>query len=325
MATQTMPSSKWASEVMSSAPAWKELLEATKVEDILQKGRPLVKAQYFEEVSSLLKRMSESKVLSAVVIDSDPKIGVVGFVDVLDLLVYVLDVADQNAKDITVESVENIKWEGQCFERQNIGTIINRSQTDPLYTISAKASLMEAVKLFAREIHRLAVVDDTTPEHHIANIISQSDIVSLLASRGVYLGSKMEKSIVHAGITPLGVCTVLDDVNVVAALRYMRDYRVNGVGVVDKAGRLISNFSASDLLGLTADNFGLLVLSVKEYLTRIHGFSKPPVYCTQSDSVELLLLKFAMHKVHRVYIVDKQMMPIGVITLTDIMQFLLVE
>ena len=72
-----------------------------------------------------MKRLSEAKVLSAVIIDPDPKIGVIGFVDVLDLLVYVLEVTDQSSRDITKESVENIKWQGQCFERQNVGSLVS--------------------------------------------------------------------------------------------------------------------------------------------------------------------------------------------------------
>jgi CBS domain-containing protein len=39
--------------------------------------------------------------------------------------------------------------------------------------------------------------------------------------------------------------------------------------------------------------------------------------------VEIILYKYVVHKVHRIYIVDDDMVPIGVITLTDIMRFLL--
>lgn len=51
--------------------------------------------------------------------------------------------------------------------------------------------------------------------------------------------------------------------------------------------------------------------------------TQPPVFCKVSDSVEVVMLRLLVHKVHRTYIVDEDMVPQGVITLTDIMQFLL--
>jgi CBS domain-containing protein len=308
----------------SESSNWKALLRNTKVSSILEQGRLLVKAQYFEEVADLLKKMSDAKILSAVVVDPDPKVGVVGFVDVLDLMVYVIDIADQSGRDITKESMANLKWEGQCFVRQNIGSLVNVSRANPLYKISADASLEDAVQLMAAEVHRLAVLDESTPSHYISNIISQSDIVNFIASRG-WGGSKMSKRINEAGLAPLGVATVLESNNVIAVLRYMRDYKIGGVGVVDSFGRLVANFSATDLLGLTADKFSMLALPVKEFLLRIHGGIKEPVVTTSADTIATLMNKFVEHKIHRVYIVDNQMIPIGVISMTDIMQFLLSE
>jgi len=305
---------------------WIEMLRNTKVENILDQGRLLVKAQYFEEVSDLLKKMSDAKILSAVVVDSDPRIGVVGFVDVLDLMIYVIDVADQSGRDITKESMENLKWEGKCFERQNIGSLVNVSRANPMYTIDSKASLEEAVQLMAAEVHRLAVVDEKcTPCHYISNVLSQSDVVHYIATQGAsFGGGRMSKRITEAGLSPLGVATVLESNNVIAVLRYMRDYKIGGVGIVDTFGRLVANFSATDLLGLTADKFALLALPVKEFLQRLHGGTiKEPVVSTSADTVATLLSKFVDHKVHRIYIVDNQMIPTGVISMTDIMQFLL--
>jgi len=309
----------------SENSSWKALLRNTKVSNILEQGRLLVKAQYFEEVADLLKKMSDAKILSAVVVDPDPKVGVVGFVDVLDLMVYVIDIADQSGRDITKESMQNLKWEGQCFVRQNIGSLVNVSRANPLYKISSDASLEDAVQLMAAEVHRLAVLDDSTPSHYISNIISQSDIVNFFVSKGGLSGSKMTKRINEAGLAPLGVATVLETNNVIAVLRYMRDYKIGGVGVVDSFGRLVANFSATDLLGLTADKFAMLALPVKEFLHRLHGSIREPVVTTSADTIATLMNKFVMHKIHRVYIVDNQMIPIGVISMTDIMQFLLSE
>jgi len=309
-------------EVISSEPAWMYLLQKTKISDIIPK-RPLIKAQYFEEVDSLLKRMSEAHILAAVIVDSDPKVGVIGFVDVLDLMTFVVETADSTQKDVTKESFENLKWEGQCFQRQNSGSLVNISRADPLFRINSNASLFEAAKLMSKEVHRLAIVEPGTHQNMVSNVIAQSDIVNFIATRGIWIGSKLTKTLANAGLAALGVATVMEDINVVAALRYMRDFKISGVGVVDKYGRLVANFSASDLLGLTAHNFPLLALSVKEFLHRIHGYPKPPVCCIINDTVETMIYRMAIHQVHRIYIVDSFMVPTGIITMTDIMQFLI--
>jgi len=306
-----------------SEPPWINLLRRTKIEDIIEKGRKVIKAQYQEEVSVLLKRMSEANVLSAVVIDSDPKIGVIGFVDVLDLLVYVIDISDQNSLDITKHNFMNLKWEGKCFEIQSSGSLVNISRSDPLYQISSKENLLSAVEIMSNEVHRLAVIDEETPKHYVSNIIAQSDIINFIAKSSLFIGTKVMKSLDEAGLSPLGVATVLENVNVISALRYMRDIKVSGLGVVDNLGRLVSNISASDLLGLSAETFPLLSLEINEFLQRIHRFQKPPVFIRPSDTVENLFYKMIIHKVHRVYIVDSNMIPTGVVSMTDIMQFLL--
>jgi len=43
----------------------------------------------------------------------------------------------------------------------------------------------------------------------------------------------------------------------------------------------------------------------------------------KKDSVESVILKFLCFRVHRVYIINDDFKPIGVITLTDIMRYLL--
>jgi len=127
------------------------------------------------------------------------------------------------------------------------------------------------------------------------------------------------------GLLPLGVVSVLDTMTVIDTIKYMKDFKCSGIAVVDKHNRIVANFSASDLIGLNEENFNLLQLPVKEYLTRVYTFPKPPVCVSETSTVEEVLLKITVHGVHRVYIVDESMRPLGLLTLTDLMQFLLVK
>ena len=122
------------------------------------------------------------------------------------------------------------------------------SRSDPLHTIKDDTSLLEIVKLFAQEVHRVAVVDKVTPEHFISNVISQSDVLNFITTRGSWLGSRLTLTIKDAGLSPLGVCTVLNTMITTDVLKFMRTYKVSGVGNVDHSGKLVGNFSATDLL-----------------------------------------------------------------------------
>jgi len=303
-------------------PAWYQLLRDTKVSDILPKDRTIVRASYGEPIDALLKKISDAKVLSALVTDSSAP-GVFGFVDVFDLLVSVLEVTSES-KDITKESIQNLNWEGKCFGRQETGPVVNISRSDPYICLTEDRSLLDAVRIFASEVHRLAVVDKVQKER-VLNILSQMDIIKFVTERGVWIGSKLDKPISQVGLEPLGVCSVRDDTNVIDVLRYMKTKTVSGVAVVDRDNRLIANFSATDLVGLKESNFPLLALTIKEFLFRMYGYPKPPIFCKTTDTVETIMLKLTVHKVHRVYVVNDTMQPSGVVTLTDLMQFLLAE
>jgi CBS domain-containing protein len=310
--------------VSNTQSAYVELLATTKISSLIDKHH-LVKTCFFDNVSTLLKKMKDEHVLAAVVMDEDPKVGVVGFVDVLDLVTFVIETSNRSGKDISEESTQNLKWEGQCFERTHTGHLVNLSRADPLNKISSTSSLYEAAKIFAKGIHRLAIINPDTPQSQISNVISQADIVHFITTHGAWLGTKLDQSLKSVGLAPIGVATVLEDVDVIATLHYMKEYKLSGVGIINQKAQLIGNFSATDLLGITADKFQYLALPVKEFLIKMHGFAKPPVCCLSTDTVESMLLKMMVHKVHRVYLVDPDMTPKGILTMTDIIQFLIAE
>jgi len=196
--------------------------------------------------------------------------GVFGFVDVLDLMVFALEVTNSTNKPFSQESIQNLKWEGKIFSREIVGNLTNISNADPFQSVDINTPLLEAVALFSGEVHRLAV----TENDQICNIISQMDIIKFLVTRGVYIGSKVGRTLRDNGLVALGVASVLDTMTVVDTIGYMKDFKCSGLAVVDKHNRIVANFSATDLLGLNEENFYLLQLPVKEYLTRVYGFPK---------------------------------------------------
>ena len=70
---------------------------------------------------------------------------------------------------------------------------------------------------------------------------------------------------------------------------------------------------------MRAEYFMHLLLPVTQFLKTQHSW-KAPVTVTLSSTLETVLLKLCWFRLHRVWIVDEENRPIGVITLTDVLK-----
>jgi len=242
----------------------------------------------------------------------------IGFVDGYDIAMTVLE-ATSWTESINRETISNLLRDAKYFVSRTAQHVTETSSHEPLNVVTTDTPLYEAVEMFAGGSHRALVLQNGI----ISNIVSQSDILKTMIIRHDLLGDKKDVMLQLTGLITEGVETVKDTQNVINCLRHMRNRSVNGVAVVDSQGVIVHNFSSSDLLYLTEDNFHLLALSVNDFLFRLYGYTKPPVVCRRDDKLENLLLKFSTYGVHRVFIVDNTNRPTGVITLTDLMRYLM--
>jgi len=299
----------------SSITEWIPLLESTKLSQMSIRG--IVTALPDEPLSVVLEKLTSNRILAAIVVDPRTERSI-GFIDALDILTELLIETNINTKTFTQEQMEFLLHQGERFVKQSCGDLVNMSQRDPLIFINVNSNLLDAAKIL-QDCHRAVVVNEN---NEIFNIISQLDLVSFLLARFNFL-RRETIPMQQDGLIPGDVVGSLDeDTNVMGAMRYMRDCGVSGIAITNKAGQLITNFSATDLLDLTPDKFQLLTLGVKEFLLQVHGYLRAPVCCKANDSIDILMLKMDFFRVHRVYIVDEEMKPIGFISLTDIMRFL---
>lgn len=305
-----------------SNPVYFDLLKQIKVTEILPK-RDVIVAFSNEKLIELLKKLAQKRILGAVVCDnsSDDSQQVLGFVDCFDVMVYLLKILEDKKIDLSTESTENTKIVAKEFADQLIGNVMNVSQANPYLVCGTETPLIELVRAFAKEAHRVAVKKGTS----IINIVTPTDIIKFLAERGSSLGSNIVKPLKE--LTPFnsstGIVTVDADEIASKAFLKMKNFKVNGAAVVDKNGRLVANLSATDLLGIDESSFHLLSLTTFGFLKAIYRFPKPPVYVSPKDTIEIVLLKMVVHKVHRVFIVDEAFKPISILTQTGLLKFLL--
>lgn len=276
-------------------------------------SRKIVRAEFGEEVSELLKKMKEEDVPGVLVTSSDQP-GVHYFADVLDLLFYVIDVSAEAGTDLTKVNMKTLKWQGQCFQRNAAGKLINLSGRDPFKTIPLNAPAFEVTRIFATEIHRLAIADNGK----ILGIITPTDVAKFVFLRRKELGNSLQMKVKEfANYGLVGAVTV--DQPVIKVLKYMKECQLSAVAVLNEYGQIEANFSASDLKVLHEDNFFMVALTLGEYLQKVSP-SKVPICCKEMNTLEEILAVLLGSHLHRVFVVDDNGHPIAVVSLTDIMK-----
>lgn len=92
--------------------------------------------------------------------------------------------------------------------------------------------------------------------------------------------------------------------------------------MVDENGKLVGNISVTDLQNTLEENIEFLSGTAGAFLKDGLHQTKT-ITCTESESLIGVLELLAKSRVHRIFVVNGENVPIGVITLTDIMDSVL--
>mmetsp|Transcript_27440 Transcript_27440/g.60021 ORF Transcript_27440/g.60021 Transcript_27440/m.60021 type:complete len:324 (-) Transcript_27440:770-1741(-) len=169
--------------------------------------------------------------------------------------------------------------------------------------------------------HRIFVCEQAgASTWHPSHVVSQSDIVTLLWQHRDKLGADASKTVEELGLTSGAVFCIEKSAPALTAFHHMAVDHKSSVGVVDAAGKLIGNLSASDIRELPPTQFGLLLKSVEEFEVAVNGKFRPAVSVTAGTTFVQLLEALVSQKLHRVYVVDTENKPVSIITLTDVLK-----
>jgi len=193
-----------------------------------------------------------------------------------------------------------------------------------LVKVSKNDPLLKVLRKFTYGTHRAVVMEDSL----LVNIISQSDITSYLAKHTSDLELKyvMELNVHTSGLldmSPKDIVSIDEYASMMEALTVMTENNVEGIAVVSKEGKLLGNISATDIQPLSdASNFKYLNLNALQFMKLVSKHSTP-VTCFPTTNLDTVLLRMALNRVHRLYIIGDNSKPIGVLSLTDIMKLCL--
>ncbi|XP_045152926.1 5'-AMP-activated protein kinase subunit gamma-3 [Echinops telfairi] len=198
----------------------------------------------------------------------------------------------------------------------------------PLVSISPNDSLFEAVyALTKNRIHRLPVLDPTSGA--VLHILTHKRLLKFLHIFGALLPqpSFLARTIQELGIgTFRDLAVVQETAPVLTALDIFVDRRVSALPVVNETGLVVGLYSRFDVIHLAAQKtYNHLDMSVGEAL-RMRTLCLEGVLCCQPhETLGEIIDRIAREQVHRLVLVDETQHLLGVISLSDILQALVLS
>jgi CBS domain-containing protein len=280
-----------------------------------------------DTVDRALDVLATNNITSAPVSSKGNPKEVLGFVDMLDLLAYLIRVSTTKllAKKGVGESY-GIQWDDLSMLRDRsskfyltpVKGLIDYSKRNPYYWIQDTKPIRDAVHLFATTgVHRVAVVD---AGDNLLGVLTQSQLVR-----------ELEKSLHDndfcrrrsaADVQMVSLRQFPYDMEAIDAFITMHDYGVSSLSLVDDNGSIVDVISASDLKGIGKDFARLLhpaYTFVKES-RQVQSRTTGPVTCHPTTSLFDVMHKMNAERVHRIFVATKENKPTGVISLTDLVK-----
>jgi len=132
------------------------------------------------------------------------------------------------------------------------------------------------------------------------------------------LGGAANKQVHELGFINNRIVTVKATDTALNSFKVMNDSKISAAPIVDQQGHFIATLSVSDLKGLTAETFDTLLGSTQAFAERHSVGPHPPLVCSPTDTFGYAISMIGLSRVHRVWILNADKHPVGVITLTDI-------
>jgi CBS domain-containing protein len=305
----------------------KETFQAELVEEIAfinwkRKRLVLIGSERFLERA--LSRINSHNIQCLPVVSDQGK-GIIGTIDVLDIIQQLIDTFDKNADRTIQQSLR------RDFMNRPVSSLLSQNS----YVISSAASLYMAIGYMIKlNQDRFVVVDRkvegdvqqlslNNPEMDVDGLFTLHDVVRFLVQNSLLMRQEPDfhKSLHELGLGQNQPKIVKHSVIAADAFRQIGRNCCMGLAVVDDNGSLIGNLSASDLKGVTRNNCPILNSSVQEFITRDQkrGWWERPISIDLNDSLYHTIHQFVSLGIHRMYVVDDQHRPIGEVSLRDVM------
>jgi CBS domain-containing protein len=302
------------------------LMNSTTIKDCLalrSEPKPLLTLFSDEPISHALEKLGKYRVLGAPVQDTNR---LIGFVEMMDIAVFAVASLPDPESSETLD-IRKRAFFGRTIAETPIKDVMGLAGSNSMAVLE-NDPVSHAVQVFQRGIHRVAVYNE---QKQVVSVMTQTDILRLIKhaiqSDVKDCGRFGERRLADFGypLKDTRVFSINGDAKVISAIGKLAMTRVSALAVVNpQTGAIIGTFSSSDLRGLDDEQFPNLKRTVFQYLEMYSPASlKPIVETSNTQSLFHTIKTMLDNKVHRVWLVDKERNPCGVISMTDIMRLAL--
>ncbi|KAF4341638.1 nuclear snf4 [Fusarium beomiforme] len=200
----------------------------------------------------------------------------------------------------------------------------------PIETVSVHPSkpLYEACRHIlesrARQIS-LVDIDSETNKEMVVSVITQYHILKFIAINNEHNTVLLKKTVRDISLgTYSGIATALMSSSVLDVVHLMVKHSISCIPIVDSHGRVLNAFEAADVIPCIKDGaYDDLDGSVGEALCKRPDES-PDIYtCSEGDRLDSIFDTVRKSRVHRLIVVDDENKLRGIISLSDILKYVL--
>ncbi|XP_011310528.1 5'-AMP-activated protein kinase subunit gamma-2 isoform X2 [Fopius arisanus] len=203
-----------------------------------------------------------------------------------------------------------------------------KDQVHPLVSIAPDASLYDAIKtLIQNRIHRLPVIDPDTG--NVLYILTHKRILRFLF---LYIHELPKPSFTNKTLRELrigtfeNIETATEETSIILALKKFVERRVSALPVVDSEGKLVNIYSKFDVINLAAEKtYNNLDVSLREANEHRNEWFEGVQSCKLDETLFTVMEKIVRAEVHRLVVVDEDEKAIGIISLSDLLFYLVLR
>ncbi|CAI4229033.1 unnamed protein product [Auanema sp. JU1783] len=246
-------------------------------------------------------------------------VGMLTITDFIKILVRHYDAGDTGEKMRALEEEEISHWREQFAQDGCLR---------PLVSIDPNDSLHRAVQVLCEsKVHRLPVLDRTTG--NISYILTHKRLMKFLSLYMYDLPKPpfMDKSPRELGIGSWGdILTIRCDTPLHDALEIFLKNRVSALPLVDESGRVVDIYAKFDVISLAAEkSYDKLDCTVQEALAHRSDWFEGVQCCRATDSLFSVMEAIVKAEVHRLIVTDEDKKVVGIISLSDILKYLVLD
>ncbi|PVD30963.1 hypothetical protein C0Q70_10239 [Pomacea canaliculata] len=205
-----------------------------------------------------------------------------------------------------------------------------KSQQRAFVYIDPDASLFDAIRvLIDNHVHRLPVVDRTTG--NAIYILTHKRILRFLHLyiKDLPRPSFMSKTLKELKIgTYDNVITVSKDLPLIKALNLFVEHRISALPVLDEDGYVVDIYAKFDVINLAAEktynNLDITIAQALQHRQETETYEGVAT-CMEMDTLHGVMEKIVKAEVHRLVVVDESSHVKGIVSLSDLLTYIVLE